>query len=210
VHFVPHQLIDVRSNDCDFLVSSAYKFYGPHLGVLWCRRKLLESLPFAKLVPAPDTVPDRAETGTQNHEGIAGVAAAVDFLASLGSGASRREQLSTAFEAIHERSANLVQQLWSGLSAVDGVTLYGPPAEAPRTPTVAFTVCGVASSQVAGRLAERGIFVSHGDFYAATVIERLGLGPEGLVRAGCACYTTTEEVARLVDGVREVSLARRR
>jgi cysteine desulfurase family protein (TIGR01976 family) len=205
VHYVPHHLADVQAIGCDFLSLSAYKCYGPHLGVLWCRRELIESLPFAKLLPAPDNAPDRAETGTQNHEGIAGAAAAVNFLASLAPGASRREKLTAAFQAIHERSARLTHILWTGLQQIDGVTLCGPPPDAPRTPTVAFTVRGVPSSRVASRLAERGIFVSHGDFYAATVVERLGLGPEGLVRAGCACYTTEEEVQRLVVGVQGIA-----
>jgi cysteine desulfurase family protein (TIGR01976 family) len=203
VHYVPHGLVDVRAIDCDFLVCSAYKFYGPHLGVMWCRRELLETLPFARLVPAPNTAPDRAETGTQNHEGIAGVAAVVDFLASLGSGMSRREKLREAFPSIHERSAHLTRKLWTGLSGINGVSLYGPRHDAQRTPTVAFIVQGVPSSRVASQLADRGVFVSHGDFYAATVVERLGLGPEGLVRAGCACYTSEDEVERLISAVHE-------
>jgi selenocysteine lyase/cysteine desulfurase len=98
----------------------------------------------------------------------------------------------------------LTRRLWEGLSAVEGVRLYGPPPDAPRTPTVAFTVRGVTSTEVARRLAARAVFVSHGDFYAATVIERFGLAPEGLVRAGCACYTTADEVERLINGVREI------
>jgi selenocysteine lyase/cysteine desulfurase len=205
VHFAPHALVDVHKIGCDFLVCSAYKFYGPHLGVLWCRQELLESLPFAKLLPAPDTAPDRAETGTQNHEGIAGAAAAVNFLASLTDGPSRRLRLNTAFSTLHERAAELTRQMWAGLATIDSVTLFGPPPHAPRTPTVAFTVRDVPSSQVARRLSEQGVFVSHGDFYAATVVERLGLGAEGLVRAGCACYTNPEEVERLVEAVQSLS-----
>jgi cysteine desulfurase family protein (TIGR01976 family) len=205
VHYAPHRLADVRGWDCDFLVCSAYKFYGPHVGALWCRREILESLPFAKLVPAPDYAPDRAETGTQNHEGIAGAAAAVDFLASMGTGNTRREQLGAALEDLDERGSEFVRQMWQGLAEIDGVTLYGPTPDVPRTSTVAFTVRGVASSDVARRLAERAVFVSHGNFYAATVVERLGLVPEGLVRAGCACYTSAEEVERLVVGIREIS-----
>jgi cysteine desulfurase family protein (TIGR01976 family) len=204
VHYAPHQLADVRAFDCDFLVCSAYKFYGPHIGSLWCRSELLESLPFAKVQPAPNFGPERAETGTLNHEGIAGAAAAVDFLASLASGQSRRQQLSNAMSGIHERCSVLTQQLWDGLSRIDGVTLYGPQPDAPRTSTVAFTVAGVPASEVARRLAERGVFVSHGNFYAATVVERLGVGADGLVRAGCACYTTVDEVGRLIDGVRKI------
>lgn len=205
VHYAPHRLVDVAAWDCDFLVCSAYKFYGPHVGVMWCRRRLLDSLPFVKLLPAPDTAPDRAETGTQNHEGIAGAAAAVDFLASLGTGGSRRQRLEAALDEIDRRSSSLTSQLWSDLSGTSGVTLYGPPPDQARTSTVAFTVRGVASSDVASRLAERGVFVSHGDFYAATVVERLGLGKPGLVRAGCACYTSADEVERLVAGIREIS-----
>jgi cysteine desulfurase family protein (TIGR01976 family) len=203
VHYAPHRLVDVAEWGCDFVVCSAYKCYGPHIGVMWCRRELLESLPFAKLAPAPDTAPERAETGTLNHEGIAGAAAAVDFLASLSTASNRRQQLQSALVAIDERNAVLTNQLWNGLARIRGVQLYGPPPDAPRTSTVGFTVRGVASSGVARALADRGVFVSHGNFYAATVTERLGLGAEGLVRAGCACYTTEEEVERLVDGVRK-------
>lgn len=206
VHFAPHQLADVRALGCDFLGCSAYKFYGPHVGALFCRREVLETLPFPKLLPAPEDAPERAELGTLNHEGMVGAAAAVDFLASLAPPAgTRRERLRASFAALHARAAALTRQLWEGLSSAEGVTLYGPPPGAPRTPTVAFTVGGVLSTDVARRLAARAVFVSHGDFYAATVVERLGLAPEGLVRAGCACYTTAEEVERLVEGVREIA-----
>ena len=213
VHYAPHRLADVRALRCDFLICSAYKFYGPHVGALYCRRELLESLPFPKLLPAPDYAPEVAETGTQNHEGIVGAAAAVDFLASLSRGAptaplkgsARRERLRAAFETLHARGVELTKVLWEGLSEVEGVKLYGPRPAAQRTPTVAFTIEGVTSTEVARRLASRGLFVSHGDFYAATVIDQLGLRPEGLVRAGCACYTTRAEVERLVVGVREIA-----
>ena len=205
VHYAPHRLADARSWGCDFLVCSAYKFYGPHIGVLWCRSDVLASLPFAKLLPAPETAPERAETGTQNHEGIAGAAAAVDFLASIGIGESRRQRLGAALQAIDERTAALAGQMWHELAGVGRVRLYGPPPDLPRTSTIAFTVDGVRSSDVARRLAERGVFVSHGDFYAATVVQRLALGREGLVRAGCACYTTAEEVERLIAGVRDIA-----
>ena len=205
VHSAPHTLTDVRSLDCDFLACSAYKFYGPHIGVLYGKRHLLESVEFPKLLPAPNTAPERAETGTQNHEGMVGAAAAVDFLASLAPGATRRERLSATLDGLHLRHAALVHQLWEGLSAIDGVTVYGPPPARPRTPTVSFTVRDIPSKRVAASLAEHGVFASHGDFYATTIVERLGLGEEGLVRAGCACYTTEEEVSRLVEGVRAVA-----
>src|SRR5947199_4208343 len=201
VHYAPHELIDVRGWNCDFLACSAYKFYGPHIGILYGRHDLLGSLDFPKLIPAPDTAPERAETGTQNHEGIAGASAAVDFLASLAPGATRRERLRAGLEQLHQRSDALIRQLWNGLREIGRVRLYGPPPGRARTPTIAFTVNGLPSIDVAEKLAECGVFLSHGDFYAMTVVERLGQNPHGLVRAGCACYTTPEEIDRLLAGV---------
>lgn len=205
VHYAPHSLVDVAALDCDFLSCSAYKFYGPHIGILYGKGEILASLDFPKLIPSPDTAPERAETGTQNHEGVAGAAAAVNFLASLAAGATRRERLSAAFDALHQRGSDLTARLWNELSAIDGVRLYGPAPGAPRTPTVAFTVERVSSTEVARRLAGRGVFASNGDFYAMTVVEKLGRSAEGLVRAGGACYTTAEEVERLIEGVKEIA-----
>ena len=207
VHYAPHELVDVRASGCDFLACSAYKFYGPHLGILFARNELLSSLDFPKLVPAPDTAPERAETGTQNHEGIAGAAAAVTFLSSLGHGSTPREQLASAFTQLHERGARLVKKLWTGLAQLERVRLFGPPPERPRTPTVAFAINGLASSAVARDLATRALFLSDGDFYAATVIERLVRNRDGVVRAGCACYTSEEEIDRLLAAVREIAVA---
>jgi cysteine desulfurase family protein (TIGR01976 family) len=204
VHYAPHELVDVASLGCDFLACSAYKFYGPHVGILFGREAVLRRVNIPKLAPAPDSAPERLETGTQNHEGIVGAAAAVDFLASLGAGETRRSRLSDAFADLHRRGQHLLRCMWEGLSAIEGVTLYGPKPGLPRTPTVAFTVAGASASRVARQLAERGVFVSSGDFYATTVVERLGL-KDGLVRAGCACYTTEEEVDRLIEGVRGMS-----
>jgi selenocysteine lyase/cysteine desulfurase len=205
VHYAPHRLIDVRAWNCDYLACSAYKFYGPHIGILYVRSELLESIDFPKLIPAADTGPERAETGTQNHEGIAGAAAAIDFLASLAHGGARRDRLAGALEQLEKQSTELTRQLWSGLSQMDNVRLYGPVPEKPRTPTIAFTVGNIPSIDVARNLAARGIFVSHGDFYAATLVDRLGLAADGLVRAGCACYTTPEEVEELIAGVRSMA-----
>ena len=206
VHYAPHALVDVARLGCDFLALSAYKFYGPHIGVLWGRRDLIESIDVPRLDPAPQESPERMETGTQNHEGIVGAAAAVDFLASLaGDGQeSRRAALETTFNELHARGERLLARLWSGLAEIDGVTLYGPQPGTPRTPTIAFTVRGRSTDDVAVALAKHGLFVSNGDFYAATVVERLGRIPDGLVRAGCACYTSEEEVDRLIDGVRAI------
>jgi cysteine desulfurase family protein (TIGR01976 family) len=201
VHYAAHELVDVQAMGCDYLACSAYKFHGPHIGVLFGRENLLAALDVPKLAPAPDSSPERLETGTQSHEAIAGAAAAVDFLASLGEGSTRRARLRSAFDSLHEHGAALFQRLWSGLCSIDGVRLYGPPPRARRTPTVSFTVSGFPAREVARHLASRGVFVSSGDFYATTVVERLGESRHGLVRAGCACYTTEGEVDRLVSGV---------
>ena len=205
VHYAPHSLVDVRAIDCDFLGCSAYKFYGPHIGVLYGRERLLNSVDVPRLDPAPNEAPDRMETGTQNHEGIIGAAAAVEFFASIGEGATRRARLKNAFDRLHERGLSLFTRLWDGLGAIDGVTRYGPGPDQPRTPTIAFTVRGHSAEAVTRALVERGVFTSHGDFYAATIVKLLGLERDGLVRAGVACYTTEEEVDRLVVGVAEVA-----
>lgn len=205
VHYAPHLLVDVRALGADLLACSAYKFHGPHVGALWGRRELLESLDVPKLRPAPDEAPFRFETGTQNHEGIVGAGAAVDFLASLSGGGARRAALARTFAALHARGEALLKRMWDGLGVVPGVTLYGPLPGALRTPTVAFTVDGQESGDVAAALARRAVYVSHGDFYATTLMERLGRAADGLVRAGCACYTTADEVDRLVEGVSEIA-----
>jgi len=209
VAYAPHALIDVRAIGCDFLACSTFKFYGPHLGMLYGRHELLATLDVAKLAPAPAQAPDRWETGTLNFEALAGTTAAIDFLASLGAraGVARRERLASAYAAMHERIEPVFASLWNGLAAIRGVKLYGsPPGDAPRAPIVSFTVAGVDSGVVATRLAaECGVFAPNGNFYAATLAERYGIGASGWVRAGCACYTTAEEVERLVNGVRVIS-----
>lgn len=210
VHYAPHELVDVKDLDCDFLACSAYKFYGPHIGILYGKRELLESLDVPKLEPAPNEAPDRLETGTQNHEGICGAAAAVNFLASFAEGAegaTRRERLVNSFTALHARGHELLTHLWDGLHAIDGVTVFGPGPDEARTPTVSFIVKDIPAEEVTKQLVERGVFTSHGDFYAMTVIERLGQTEHGVVRAGCACYTTMEEIERLLDGVRAIAQA---
>ena len=204
VHYAPHALIDVRALDCDFVGMSAYKFYGPHIGVLFGKGSLLQEIDFPKLVPAPDYIPENAETGTQNQEGMVGAAAAIDFLASLGSMPSRRENLRSVFAEMHARNGRLFTRLWEGLSSMPGVTVYGPPPGVPRTPTIVFTIAGRTSTEAARALAEKGLFLSHGDFYAWTVVEQFGLAPEGFIRAGCACYTTEEEIDRLISGVADL------
>jgi cysteine desulfurase family protein (TIGR01976 family) len=203
VHYAPHTLLDVKDLDCDFVGMSAYKFYGPHIGVLYAKRELYEQINFPRLVPAPDYAPENAETGTQNQEGMVGAAAAVEYLASLGRGAGLRENLRSVFQETHARNLTLFTRLWNALSSMPRVTLYGPPPDSARTPTLSFTIDGCTSTDAARRFAEKGLFLSHGDFYAYTIVQRLGV--EGLIRAGCAIYTTEEEIDRLIDCVYEVS-----
>jgi cysteine desulfurase family protein (TIGR01976 family) len=202
VHLVPHELVDVKAIGCDFLACSSYKFYGPHAGILYGRFALLDTLPFPKLAPAPDRAPERAETGTQNHEGIAGIAATIDFLASFGAGATRRERLAAFYGDVHAEGQRLVRMLWDGLAAIPRVRLFGPPPGQPRTPTVSLTIEGVTCDDIARSLASRAVFASSGDFYATTVCERYAV--DGLLRIGCGIYTTEEEVARIIDAVRRV------
>jgi len=202
VHLAPHERIDVTSIGCDFLACSPYKFYGPHIGVLWGRGALLQDVVPPKLPPAPDTAPERWETGTLNHEGIAGAGAAVDFLADLSDHGTRSERLDAVFSELSRRGDGLIERLWEGLEAVDGVRLYGPRPGTPRTPTLSFTVKGYTPAGISARLSsDWGLFLSHGNFYASSVINRLGVEPEGLLRAGCACYSNEEEVERLIQAV---------
>jgi cysteine desulfurase family protein (TIGR01976 family) len=209
VHYAPHRLVDVRALGCDFLACSAYKFYGPHIGILYGRSDRLAEVEVPKLDPAPDTAPERLETGTMNHEGIAGAAAAVEFLASLAAGETRRERLRAGFAELHRRGQALLERLLRGLGEIEGVQVYGPPVSAPRTPTVAFVLGDRPADEVAEALADEGVFLSTGDFYATSVVQRYGLAARGgLVRAGCAAYTTPDEVDRLLAGV--ARLARRR
>jgi cysteine desulfurase family protein (TIGR01976 family) len=206
VHYAPHELVDVQALGCDMLACSSYKFYGPHQGILCARPDLVASLRLPKLRPAPDVAPDSLETGTQSHEGIVGAAAAVRFLASVAGPVAPdpealRPALVASFARLHADAAPLVQQLWDGLGAVAGVTRCGRPPGQPRTPTVSFVLKGRTSHEVAARLVDAGLFVSSGDFYAQTLVDRLGHGEDGLVRIGCACYTTPAEIERLLIAV---------
>jgi cysteine desulfurase family protein (TIGR01976 family) len=201
VHYAPHRLVDVRTFGCDFLACSAYKFYGPHMGIMYGRRDRLRGLDVPKLAPAPESVPERLETGTQNHEGIHAVRATVDWLASLAEGGSRRERLARTFEAFHERESALFGRLWDGLGAIRGVRRFGPSPMRPRTGTMSLTIAGVSPEAAATRLGEEGLFLSHGDFYATTVVERLGFSKEGLLRIGLSCYSTQDEVDRVLSAI---------
>ena len=203
VHYAPHVLCDTKALKCDFLTCSPYKFYGPHAGVLYGRQSLLQNLDVPRLAPAGSTAPERLETGTLSHEAIAGSAGAVNFLASLTPIEPRRAALKATFQALHECGQYLITRLWEGLDCIPGVVCYGPPPSDARTPTASFTIEGLTSEEACRQLSNYGLFLSHGDFYASTVVSRLGV--EGLVRAGVACYTTDEEISRLLIAVRKIS-----
>lgn len=207
VQYAPHGLIDVRALDCDFLACSAYKFFGPHEGVLYGKYDLLDRLPAYKVRPAKDRPPHKFETGTQNHEGIAGTLAAVDYLASLSgiSDVPRRAHLDAAMKRIQEYEHRLTTRLLDGLGQVKGLRIFGigdPARVGERVPTVAFRIDGFHPRRVAEHLAGKGIFVWDGNYYALAVTERLGLEDKGgMVRVGLVHYNTEEEVDRLLEAL---------
>jgi cysteine desulfurase family protein (TIGR01976 family) len=207
VHYAPHGPIDVQEWGCDFLACSAYKFFGPHVGLLWGRRELLEALPAYKLRPASEALPDRWMTGTQNHEGLAGVVAAVDYLADLGTGATRRERLRTAMEAIRAYERELARRLLAGLAERPRFRVLGltrPDALERRVPTVALTA-DRTPEEMARHLAGREIYAWNGNMYALELSERLGLeGRGGFLRLGLVHYNTAEEVDRTLRALDEL------
>jgi cysteine desulfurase family protein (TIGR01976 family) len=217
VHYAPHGPIDVRALDCDFLACSPYKFFGPHSGVLYGKRRHLTSLRPYKVQPVPDVLPDRWESGTQNHEALAGVAAAIDYLAELGyrAGAttgSRRDQLQTALAVIRAHELQLVERLITGLLSIPGATVYGireVDRFAWRTPTVSIRLAGYSPRELAEKLGERGIFTWDGNHYALNLTTRLGVESSGgLLRIGLTHYNTANEVDQLLETLQEFSSRR--
>jgi cysteine desulfurase family protein (TIGR01976 family) len=221
VHYAPHGPIDVTELGCDFLVCSAYKFFGPHLGVLYGRYELLELLPARKVIPAGDSPPEKFETGTNNFEGISGARAAVQYLASVGdtfgteykphfSGLhGRRQCLKAGMAAIRSYETQLCGKFLVGLSEIPGIRVYGICDQGKleqRVPTVSFTIQGLSPRDVAMRLDNRNIFVWDGHFYAVAALERLGLLHQGgLVRVGLCHYNTPREVEVLLETLAEIS-----
>jgi selenocysteine lyase/cysteine desulfurase len=187
VHATAHREIDVAALDCDALACSAYKWFGPHIGILWARPELLAEYQPDKLRPSPDTVPDRWELGTLPFESLAGVRAAADFVSSLDR------------EAVRAHEDRLLAQMVEGLSAIDGVALHGTARD--RTSTVMFTVAGHTSLDVAAALARAEVAVWHGNYYAVELSSWLGLEPDGALRAGCVAYNESDDVERLLEAV---------
>ena len=202
VHFAPHFPLDVRQLDPDFLLCSAYKFYGPHVGILYSRPGALDSLTTEKLVVQEEAAPYRIETGTLNHPAIEGVGAAVDYLASFGRGATRKETVHDAVAAIAVYEHELGQFLWSALEELPGVRLWGVQFSNPlRAPTVSFTVAGLDPAFIAKSLGKVGICVWDGNFYAPRPVDILNIPGGSLVRVGFSMYNTKEEAERLVKCV---------
>ena len=214
VHYAPHGLIDVRALDCDFLACSSYKFFGPHVGVMFGKREHLQRLRPYKLRACTEQLPDRWESGTQNHEGMAGVIAAVEYLADLGrhhapEARSRREAIAAAHDVIVQHERELSTQLISGLLEIPGLTFYGikdPAKFDQRTPTVAIRMEGYTPRELAEHLGKRGIFTWDGNYYAVDLAERLGVQQSGgMLRIGLAHYNTAEEVDRLLIELRNLT-----
>jgi len=211
VHYAPHGLIDVQDWDCDFLACSAYKFFGPHVGILWGRSRLLRELEPYKVRPAADRLPDRWMTGTQNHEGIAGVKAAIDYLADLVEPAdepNQREQLVQAMQAIQHYETTLAHRLLAGLAERPRFKVWGisDPAQLHRrAPTISITARDRTPQQIAEHLAAREIYVWNGNLYALGLSERLGLEEQGgFLRLGLVHYNTADEVDRLLGALDEL------
>ncbi len=209
VHYAPHGSIDVQAIDCDFLVCSVYKFFGPHTGVLYGKYDLLESLTAYKVRPAPAHAPGKWETGTQSFESLAGVTAAVNYLAAIGGEGSRRQRLVRAMQVTKQYEMALSERFLGGVTAVPGLRVYGiTDVERlnERTPTFAVSLDGYTPAEVAEKLGDEGIFVWHGHYYAIAVMERLGLLERGgLVRIGFAHYNTVDEVDRLIAVLQTMS-----
>ena len=208
VHMAPHSLIDVEDFGCDFLACSVYKFFGPHIGMLWGRRELLEEIQPYKLRPASDDLPDRWMTGTQNHEGLAGTVAAVDYLAGLtAEKQERRESLKTVFRQIEEYERTLTLRLLDGLQElpylVHGIT--DPSRIQERSPTVSITHSQIRSGEICQRLADAGIFTWQGNHYAIGVTESLGIEPDGTARIGFVHYNTEQEVDRVLSELKQIA-----
>ena len=212
VHYAPHGLIDVEDLGCDFLACSAYKFFGPHVGVIWGRRELLEMISPYKLRPSTNELPGRWMTGTQNHEGIAGTSEAVEYLADIGRQVSpdasdRRSALVAAFSAIETHERALAADVLTRIRQFEGVKIWGITDRdrlAERVPTISITHHRLTPRQIAVGLAERGIFTWDGNHYALPLTEALGLEPHGTLRIGLLHYNTAEEVNRLFAALEDV------
>jgi cysteine desulfurase family protein (TIGR01976 family) len=207
VHYAPHFFIDVQSIGCDFLLCSAYKFYGPHVGILYSKPGSLDRLPTDRLRTAGQVAPFSIETGTLNHAAIVGVSAAVDFMANLGTGNSLQQKIVSAYQNISSHEYALASKLYAGLKKIKGVTMIGQDfSNTKRTPTVSFTLEGKTPEQVCGKLAEKNICAWDGHFYAIHAIEVLGLLEKGgVTRLGVSVYNTEQEIDFTISTIASIA-----
>jgi cysteine desulfurase family protein (TIGR01976 family) len=210
VHYAPHFSIDVQSIGCDFLLCSAYKFYGPHVGILYSKPGLLDRLPTDRLRTAGQTAPESIETGTLNHAAIAGVTAAVDFIAEFGEGNNLRKRLLSAYTKIAAHEYALASKLYNGLMHIKSVKVIGQDfSNTLRTPTVSFTLEGKNPTEVCELLATKNIFAWDGHFYAIRAMEVLGLLEKGgVTRMGISLYNTMDEIEFVLEQVERISLSK--
>jgi cysteine desulfurase family protein (TIGR01976 family) len=209
VHYAPHFSIDVEALDVDFLICSAYKFYGPHVGALYCREGLLNQLEPDRLRTQDQSAPYRIETGTLNHAAIAGVKAAIQYIADIGSGADLRSKIVSAMGLIGSHERSLASTLYDGLKRLPGATTYGQPfGTSQRAPTISFTIGSRRAEEVCAKLGDRGFCTWDGHFYALRAIEALGLLDRGgVTRVGVSLYNTMDEISRLLDELKSIASA---
>ncbi|MFD2245122.1 cysteine desulfurase-like protein [Pontibacter ruber] len=205
VHAVPHLAIDFKKLGCDVLLCSAYKFFGPHLGIAVIAKSLFEKLPVYKLAPAPQEIPDKLETGTQNHEAIAGLIGAIKFIEDQGEGKTRRERLQSGMQRIEAHEQQLTDRIEKFLKQIPEVHLYRAPEGTKKTPTFAFTLNGIKAREVTSWFAKNyHMCIADGHFYASTMADKLGVNPMGgWIRIGLAPYNTMEEVKLFEQGLQE-------
>jgi selenocysteine lyase/cysteine desulfurase len=201
VHYAPHFDINIDDLGCDILLCSAYKFYGPHIGVLYCREGLLDSLPIDSLRSQKQTAPDIIETGTKNHAALAGVLAAINFMSSLGEGGDLASKIKSGKKKVESYERSLAQTLWDGLQKINGIQVFGPDFKnVQRAPTISFIHDKYDSAKVCEVLAFENIYAMSGHFYAIKAVEVLGLEHKGgVVRMGMAVYNTMDEVKRTLS-----------
>lgn len=205
VHAVPHFVVDFEQIGADVLFCSAYKFFGPHVGIAAIEETLFEQIEMFKLRPAPDNVPAKLETGTLNFEGLVGVIEAVRFIASIGEGNVLREQILSAYKKMEPYEYYLAERLRQGLKEIDYVTLHQASDDVAKTPTVSFQVDRLEANDVCQQLARKhALYLEYGDFYAQTLVEKMDVDRGGLIRAGIAPYNTEEEIDRLIYALKHI------
>jgi cysteine desulfurase family protein (TIGR01976 family) len=209
VHAIPHMYVDMEDLGIDMLFSSAYKFFAAHVGMTVIRKNLFERLNVYKVAPAPNDVPDRLEIGTQNHEGIPSISAAIRFIAELGSGENLKEQIMSGYKIVEEHENALAEYIRCQMKKMDGITLYQADDSVPKTPTIAFRAKGISPVDFCVRMCEEhSVFIAEGHFYASTLAQRLGISESGsFIRAGLAPYNSIEEANRFLDGVRAIMVS---